>query len=95
MLVRGPYLKELVCVLYLVRPLLIMPPSFVLVAGSGVLGVSIAIIALSDHAECTVWWAFAATIVVAAAASIRTFQSIGWLTWVGFMSLSIAILMVV
>lgn len=77
------------CKLYLT------PYSFVLVSGSGILGVSIALNALSTHAACTVWWSFIATVVVVVVASIRTFQNIGWLTWAGFASLFTAILMVV
>ncbi|KIW55423.1 hypothetical protein PV05_04167 [Exophiala xenobiotica] len=86
-LVGGVWLKELVGFLYLV--------SFVLVSGSGILGVSIAINALSDHGACTVWWSFLATIVVIILARIRTFQKIGWITWAGFASIFIAVLIVV
>ena len=69
--------------------------SFVLVSGSGILGVSIGINALSNHAACTVWWSFLATVVVAAIASIRKFHDIGWVTWAGFASIFIAVLLVV
>jgi hypothetical protein len=53
--------------------------AYVLCTGSGILGVSIALNALSNHAACTVWWSFIATIVVIATASVRKFQKIGWL----------------
>ncbi len=69
--------------------------SFVLVSGSGILGVSIALNALSTHAACTVWWSFLATIFVAAIASIRKFHDIGWVTWAGFTSIFVAVLIVV
>lgn len=72
-----------------------VPCSFVLVSGSGILGVSIAINALSDHGACTVWWSFLATVAVTLLASIRTFQRIGWITWAGFASMFVAVLIVV
>lgn len=72
-----------------------MIDSFILVAGSGILGVSIALNALSTHAACTVWWSFLATILVIAIGSIRTFHHIGWVTWAGFSSIFVAVLIVV
>lgn len=53
------------------------PHSYVLCSGSGILGVSIGLNALSTHASCTVWWSLIATIVVAACASVRRFHQIG------------------
>lgn len=69
--------------------------AYVLCTGSGILGVSIGLNALSTHAACTVWWSFIATIVVAAAASVRKFHQIGWLTWAGFVSIFAAVFIVV
>lgn len=69
--------------------------SFILATGSGILGVSIALDTLSSHAACTVWWSFLGTIVVICIASIRTFHNIGWVTWVGFCSIFVAVLVVV
>ena len=71
--IGGPIFRELVGILYLV--------AYVLCAGSGILGVSIGLNALSDHATCTVWWSFIAAAVVAALASFPKFHQIGWLTW--------------
>ena len=85
--VGGWWLKELTGFLFIV--------AYVLCAGSGIIGVSVALNALSDHAACTVWWSFLATVVVIAAASVRKFQKIGWLTWAGFVSIFIAVLIVV
>jgi len=65
----GKVLKELVGALFLV--------AYVLCAGSGILGVSIGLNALSSHAACTVWWSLIASIVVALAASVRKFHNIG------------------
>ncbi|KAI0015646.1 amino acid transporter [Xylariomycetidae sp. FL0641] len=85
--VGGVWLKELIGFLYLV--------AYILCTGTGIVGVSVAFNALSDHAICTVWWAFLSTVIVTAAASVRTLRNIGWLTWVGFFSIFIAIFIVV
>ncbi|EMC96057.1 hypothetical protein BAUCODRAFT_71260 [Baudoinia panamericana UAMH 10762] len=85
--IGGPILREIVGVLFVL--------AYVLCAGSGILGVSIGLNALSNHAACTVWWSFLATVVVIAAASVRKFQQIGWLTWAGFLSIFIAVFVVV
>ena len=83
----GAVLKEIVGALFLV--------AYILCAGSGILGVSIGLNALSTHAACTVWWSFIATVVVATCASVRKFHSIAWLTWAGFISIFIAVFVVV
>lgn len=67
----GAIGREIVGLLFII--------AYVLCTGSGILGVSIALNALSSHAACTVWWSFIATIVVIATASVRKFQKIGWL----------------
>ncbi|KXS96035.1 hypothetical protein AC578_2276 [Pseudocercospora eumusae] len=69
--------------------------AYVLCSGSGIIGVSVGLNALSRHAACTVWWAFLATCVVCATASVRKFHQIGWLTWAGFLSIFVAVLIVV
>ncbi|KAL2211410.1 neutral amino acid permease [Sarocladium strictum] len=86
-LVGGSFLRELVSIIYLI--------GFVLVSGSGILGVSIGINTLSTHAACTVWWSFLATVVTASVASIRTFHNLGWATWAGCASIFVAVLIVV
>lgn len=85
--VGGAWLKELIGVLYLV--------AYVLCAGTGIVGLSTGFNALSDHAACTVWWAFLSMVIITAAASIRTLRNIGWLTWVGFLSIFTAVFIVV
>ncbi|CZT17242.1 related to neutral amino acid permease [Ramularia collo-cygni] len=85
--VGGTWLKETVGFLFVV--------AYVLCTGSGILGVSVGLNALSHHAACTVWWAFLATLVVAVAASVRKFQQMSWLTWAGFLSIFIAVFIVV
>ncbi|KAI1764158.1 amino acid transporter [Hypoxylon sp. FL1150] len=85
--VGGAWLKELIGVLYLV--------AYVLCTGTGIVGLSTGFNALSDHAACTVWWAFLSMVIITAAASIRTLRNIGWLTWVGFLSIFTAVFIVV
>lgn len=68
---------------------------YVLVTGSGIVGVSTALNALSHHAACTVWWSLLATLVIIATASIRKLEHVGWLSYVGFLSIYIAVFIVV
>ena len=75
----GPVAKEAVGFLYIV--------AWVLCSGAGIVGVATALNALSDHGACTVWFSFVGTILVILAASVRTFQNLGWLTWAGFVSI--------
>ncbi|KAJ5649601.1 uncharacterized protein N7484_003324 [Penicillium longicatenatum] len=85
--VGGPLLKEVVGFLFTV--------SYVIVAASGIIGVSTALNALSLHAICTVWFSLIGTIVITACASVRKFSHIGWLTWAGFASVYIAVFIIV
>ncbi|KAJ5241275.1 uncharacterized protein N7469_002866 [Penicillium citrinum] len=85
--VGGPLLKEVVGVLFTI--------SYVIVAASGIIGVSTAFNALSLHSLCTVWFSFIATVIIAGCASVRKFSHIGWLTWVGFASVYIAVFIIV
>ncbi|KAI1092573.1 amino acid transporter [Rostrohypoxylon terebratum] len=85
--IGGVWLKELIGALYLI--------AFVLCAGTGIIGLSVAFNALSDHAACTVWWGFLSTVIITIAASIRTLKNIGWLTWAGFLSIFLAVFIVV
>lgn len=70
--VGGPILKELCGGLFII--------AYVLCSGSGIVGLSVGFNALSDHAACTVWWAFLAFVLVVACASVRKFEKIGWLS---------------
>lgn len=69
--------------------------TYVITAASGIIGVSAAFNALSLHSLCTVWFSFISTIIIAGFASVRKFSHIGWLTWVGFVSILAAVLIVV
>ncbi|KZN83916.1 N amino acid transport system protein [Penicillium chrysogenum] len=79
--------KELTGLLFLI--------GYVLVTGNGIIGVSTALNALSHHSACTVWWSLIGAVVIVATASVRKLQHVGWLTYVGFISIYAAVLIVV
>jgi hypothetical protein len=83
----GFVARELVGAIFLI--------AYILCIGGGVIGLSVAFNALSDHGACTVWFALVGMILMTMAASVRTLHNIGWLTWVGFISLVVAVLIVV
>lgn len=83
----GVVAKEITGLLFII--------GYVLVTGSGIVGVSTALNALSHHAACTVWWSFIAMVATVALASFRKFTHIGWITYIGFASIYIAVLIVV
>ncbi|KAF5254295.1 hypothetical protein FANTH_897 [Fusarium anthophilum] len=65
--------------------------NWVFISASAMLGVSVALNAISDHALCT--WAFVivAAISTGLLSSIRTLGRIGWIAWVGVAGIMIAI----
>ena len=69
--------------------------SWIICAASGINGASTALNALSDHATCTNWFALAVTVAVMILASFRRFEELGWISWVGFMSVFTAVFIVV
>ncbi|KAJ5565067.1 hypothetical protein N7513_001309 [Penicillium frequentans] len=83
----GWFAKEVTGIVFLI--------GYVLVTGSGIIGVSTGLNALSHHAACTVWWSLIAAIVIVATASVRKLQHVGWLTYAGFISIYAAVLIVV
>ncbi|KAL4882508.1 transmembrane amino acid transporter protein-domain-containing protein [Aspergillus karnatakaensis] len=83
----GPIAKEATGLLFII--------AYVLTTGSGIVGVSTALNALSHHAACTVWWSFIATVVIVGTASVRKLQKIGWISYVGFISIYAAVFIVV
>lgn len=86
-LVGGKIVKEITGALFLV--------AFIIVAASGMVGVSTALNALSNHSLCTNYFSIIAAIMVAVAASARKFEKIAWITWAGFFSVFIAVFIVV
>ncbi|KAH8901825.1 hypothetical protein BR93DRAFT_904942 [Coniochaeta sp. PMI_546] len=85
--VGGPWLREVVGILFLV--------TFAIVGASGIFGASVALNALSNHAICTNYFMLVATIAVFVLASVRKFEKISWLTWGGFISVYVAVFIVV
>lgn len=83
----GPVAREAIGCLYIV--------AWVLCAGAGISGTSVAFNALSEHGACTVWFSFVSMIIVALSASVRTFQNLGWTGWVGFISIYAAVFILV
>lgn len=85
--VGGKWLREVVGVLFLV--------TFAIVGASGIFGASVGLNALSNHAICTNYFMLVSTVAVFVLASVRKFEKIAWLTWVGFSSVFIAVFIVV
>ncbi|CAK3789419.1 amino acid transporter [Lecanosticta acicola] len=68
----GRYVLSIAFILY-----------WVFVAGSGMLGISIAFNALSSHGTCTAVFVAIAAMLGFLLASIRTLSKISWLAWIG------------
>ncbi|KAF2017923.1 hypothetical protein BU24DRAFT_368094 [Aaosphaeria arxii CBS 175.79] len=86
-LVGGKIVREITGVLFLV--------AFIIVAASGIVGVSTALNALSNHSLCTNYFSIIAALMVGFFASIRKFEKIAWVTWAGFISVFVAVFIVV
>lgn len=85
--VGGTWLKEIVGILFLV--------TYSICVASGIVGAATGLNALSNHAICTNYFMLVATIACFILASVRKFEKIAWLTWVGFASVYIAVFIVV
>ncbi|KAH9900513.1 transmembrane amino acid transporter protein-domain-containing protein [Xylariomycetidae sp. FL2044] len=83
----GPIGRELVGLMFLI--------AFILCAGSGILGTSIAFNALSEHGACTVVFSLVSTILVIIFSSIRTWDKMTWPLTLAFVSVMAGILIVV
>ncbi|OAP64711.1 hypothetical protein AYL99_00683 [Fonsecaea erecta] len=64
---------------------------WIFVAGAGMLGISIALNAVSTHAACTAVFVAVAAIIGFCLSSIQTLGKISWLAWVGVACILIAI----
>ncbi|WWC94410.1 hypothetical protein V866_001252 [Kwoniella sp. B9012] len=62
------------------------------VTGSGLLGISIGLNAISEHGTCTAVFVAVATVVTFFLASVQTLGKISWLGWVGLFSILSALL---
>lgn len=63
------------------------PLDWVFVSGSGMLGISIGLNAISHHGTCTAVFVAVAAIIGLCLASIRTLGRISWIAWVGLASI--------
>lgn len=63
----------------------------VLITAAGIVTVSTALNALSNHSACTVVFNLVAAILITGFSSVRTFSKIGWLTWIGFFTFFVAV----
>lgn len=79
--------KEVTDVLYM--------GTWILCSGASILGLTIALNAVSRHATCTVAFGFVAYFIVCAVASIRRIHRLGWIAWIGFFSITTAVMIVV
>ncbi|OGE56961.1 hypothetical protein PENARI_c002G02369 [Penicillium arizonense] len=67
---------------------------WIFVAGSGMLGLSIALNSVSTHATCTAVFVAISAIAGIGFASIRTLGRISWLAWIGLVAIITAIMIV-
>ncbi|RFU24876.1 hypothetical protein B7463_g11458, partial [Scytalidium lignicola] len=86
-LVGGVFFREFTGAMFII--------ACILCAGSGILGISIALNVFSKHGICTVWFTLVATILAVALASFRKLHQIGILTYIGFASIYVAVFIVV
>lgn len=85
--VGGWLTKEVTGILFIV--------AFLLSTSAGIVGLSTGFNALSRHAVCTVWWNLLAAVIIGLSASLRKLHQVGWITYVGFVSIYAAVLIVV
>lgn len=64
----------------------------VLITGGGIVTTAIGFNALTNHGTCTVTFAFISALLITICSSIRTFSRLGWLTWFGFITFVLAVL---
>ncbi|KAK7210920.1 hypothetical protein V2G26_018098 [Clonostachys chloroleuca] len=64
---------------------------YILVAGSGMLGISIGLNSVSTHGTCTAVFVAIAAVVAFMGASIRTLGRLQWLAWIGLAGILISI----
>jgi hypothetical protein len=60
------------------------------VAGSGMLGISIALNAISMHGTCTAVFVAIAALLVFAISSIQTLEKLSWISWAGVISITVS-----
>lgn len=63
----------------------------VLITAAGIVSISTALNALSNHGACTVYFSLVGAVLITGFSSVRTFSRLGWLTWFGFTTFFIAV----
>ncbi|RBQ66425.1 hypothetical protein FVER14953_08878 [Fusarium verticillioides] len=63
----------------------------VLISAAGIVSISTAFNAISNHGACTVIFALIGAISITLFSSVRTFSRLGWLTWIGFFTFFVAV----
>lgn len=63
----------------------------VLISAAGIVSISTAFNAVSNHGACTVIFTLVGAIAITMFSSIRTFSRLGWLTWIGFFTFFVAV----
>lgn len=63
----------------------------VLITAAGIVSISTALNALSNHGACTVIFSFVAAVLITCFSAVRTFARLGWLTWIGFATFFVAV----
>ncbi|KAF9770671.1 hypothetical protein IL306_011730 [Fusarium sp. DS 682] len=79
----GRFGKELVGLQILVAQ--------VLISAAGIVSISTAFNAISNHGACTVIFTLIGAISITLFSSVRTFSKLGWLTWIGFFTFFVAV----
>lgn len=85
--IGGPWLKEIVGVVFMI--------AYAICVATGLVGAATGLNALSDHATCTNYYILVVTIACVVLASVRKFEKVAWLTWAGFISVYVAVFIVV
>jgi len=83
----GPIGREFVGVMFMI--------AFIFCTGSGLVAISIAFNALSEHGACSVAFTFVGTILTVMFSCIRTWAKMTWLMSIGFISVMAGVLVVV
>lgn len=85
--VGGLWFKELVGVFFMF--------GYTISVATGLVGAATGLNALSSHAVCTNYFMLVTAIACFLLASVRKFEKIAWLTWAGFISVYVAVVIVV
>lgn len=85
--IGGLWFKETVGVFFMI--------AYTICVSSGLVGAATGLNALSNHAICTNYFMLVTTIACFLLASVRKFEKIAWLTWAGFISVYVAVFIVV